>query len=68
MSSVKERIIAIVNDQPDDSSYDEILHELAFDRMILRGLKDVDEGRTIPHSEVVKEIERWKQSAGQPKR
>lgn len=68
MSSVKERIIDIVNNQPDDSSYDEILRELAFDRMIQRGLKDVDEGRTVPHSEVVKEIERWKQSAGQPVR
>ncbi len=32
MSAVKERIIDIVNDQPDDSSFDDILHALALDR------------------------------------
>lgn len=67
MSSVKERIIDIVNDQPDDSSFEEVLRELAFDLRIQRGLKSIDEGKTVPHSEIVKEIEQWKQSTGQPK-
>ena len=58
MSSVKERMIAIVNDQPDDSSFDEILRELAFDRMIQRGLDDADNGRVISNEEMKKKVER----------
>lgn len=30
----KERMIQIVEEQPEDSSYDEILRELAFSRMV----------------------------------
>lgn len=57
--TAKERLIRIIQDQPDDMTDEEILKELLFHRMIQRGLKDVDEGRTIPHEEVVKEIESW---------
>lgn len=32
MPSAKEQIAKILQDQPDDSSYDEILRELAFAR------------------------------------
>jgi len=45
MSTVKERVSEIVQAQPDDSSFDEILRELAFSRMVERGLKDSREGR-----------------------
>jgi hypothetical protein len=34
MASVKDQMIHIIQNQPDDSSYDEILKELAFRRMI----------------------------------
>lgn len=57
--TAKERLIRIIQDQPDDMTDEEILRELLFHRMIQRGLKDVDEGRTIPHEEVVKEIGSW---------
>ena len=36
----KEKIKKILNNLPDDSTYDEILKELAFNRMIERGLED----------------------------
>ncbi len=64
MSSVKERIIDIVNDQPDDSSFDEILNELVFDLRIQRGLKDIDEGRVISDEEMEERIEQWSKSSG----
>ena len=38
--SVKERMLQIIGEQPEDSSYEEILRELAFDRMVERGLAD----------------------------
>jgi len=52
MPSAKEQIAKILQDQPDDSSYDEILRELALARMIERGLADSDAGRTISHEEM----------------
>ena len=41
-SSVKERMVEIIEAQPADSSFDENLRELAFARMIEEGLADVD--------------------------
>lgn len=59
MPSAKEQIAKILQDQPDDSSYDEILRELAFARMIERGLADSDAGRTISHEEMGRRIKTW---------
>lgn len=39
MSVVKERMTELIQTQPEDSSYEEILKELAFGQMIERGLK-----------------------------
>ena len=54
--SVKEQMVQIIEAQPEDSSFDEILRELAFARMIERGLEDVDQGRTVSHEEVRREV------------
>jgi len=47
MSTAKEDIRQLIEQQPDDSSYEELIRELAFDLMVRRGLKDSDEGRII---------------------
>jgi predicted transcriptional regulator len=57
--TVKERMLEIIQEQPDDSSYDEILRELAFARMVERGLVDSDEGRTISSEEMESRISSW---------
>jgi hypothetical protein len=59
MMTVKERIVRLVNEQPDDSTYDEILRELAFARMVERGLEDSRQGRTISDGEMRKRIRSW---------
>lgn len=59
MSTAKEQISEIIKRQPDDSSYDEIVRELAFDLMVQRGLKDSDEGRTITNEEMQRRIKTW---------
>jgi len=62
MTTVKERIVRLVNEQPDDSTYDEILRELAFARMIERGLDDSRKGRTISDNEIRKRIQSWQRT------
>jgi predicted transcriptional regulator len=52
-------MVQIIQAQPDDRSFDEILRELAFARMIERGLADVDQSRTVSHEEVRREVESW---------
>ena len=56
MSSAKEQITHIVQEQPEDSSYDEILRELALARMIERGLEDSQAHRTISDEEMRQRI------------
>jgi predicted transcriptional regulator len=60
MASAKEQIQEIVRRQPDDSSYDEILRELAFACMVERGLEDSRAGRTISHEEMGRRIRTWR--------
>ncbi len=60
MSSVKESMNEIIARQPDDSSYDEILRELAFARMVQRGLADSDAERTVSDDEIKRTIESWR--------
>ncbi len=52
MLSAKEQIIKVVQEQPDDSSYNEILRELAFRRMVELGLADSDDHRAISNEEM----------------
>ena len=59
MLSVKEQMTKIIQEQPDDSSYDEVLRELAFARMIERGLEDSNANRTISNEEMKHRIEMW---------
>jgi len=40
--SVKEQMSNIIQDQPEDSSYEEILRELAFALMIDRGMASIN--------------------------
>ena len=60
MSSAKDQMVKIIQEQPDDSSYDEILRELAFTRMVERGLADSDNRRTIANDEMRRRIQTWR--------
>ena len=60
MSTVKEQFIKLIEDQPDDSSSEEIIREMAFAAMVDRGIADSDAGRTISNSEMAGRIESWR--------
>ncbi len=59
VTSAKNRINKIVNKQPADSSYDEIMRELLFAKMIDNGLKDSKNGNLTSHEDMKKEIALW---------
>ena len=57
--TTKERIKEIVDNQPDDATYEEIVRELSFSGMVERGLNDVRKGRVISNEEMGKRIRLW---------
>ena len=59
MSTAKDQIIQVLINQPDDSTYDELLRELAFKRMIDKGLEDSKHGRTISNTDMESRIKQW---------
>lgn len=59
MSNVKEKMTEVIQSQPEDASYDEILRELAFERMIERGLEDSRNGRVISNEDMDHRIRSW---------
>ncbi len=59
MESVKNYMIKIIKEQPEDSSYEEIFRELAFAKMIERGLEDSDKGIVISNEEMNRRIKTW---------
>jgi len=59
MANAKDTMKKVIDAQPDDSTYEEILRELAFARMIDRGLEDSRAGRTISNEEMAQRIRTW---------
>jgi hypothetical protein len=59
MSTAKDELKILLEQQPDDSSSEEIVRELALHIMVGRGLSDSDAGRTIPNEEMGRRIRSW---------
>lgn len=57
--TAKEKMKDLIEDQPDDATYEEILKELAFANMVERGLADALEGRVISNEEMGQRIGSW---------
>ena len=54
MTPAKEQAMSVIQSLPDDCTYDDIMYELYVRKKVEEGIKDADEGRTIPHEEVKK--------------
>jgi predicted transcriptional regulator len=54
--TVKEAAREIINQLPDEASWDDLLYELYVKQKIEAGLKAATEGRTMPHEEAVRRL------------
>jgi predicted transcriptional regulator len=59
MSTAKEELSRLIARQPDDSSREEIVRELAFHVMVERGLADSDARRTVSNDDMGHRIRSW---------
>jgi len=60
MASIKSQLAEIIQEQPEDATYEEIIRELAFNRMVDRGLADLRAGKVISNDEMARRIGTWK--------
>ena len=60
MSAAKDHIKQLINSLPEDSSYDEILREVAFAKRVKNGLADSRENRTTSNEEMDHRIKSWR--------
>jgi predicted transcriptional regulator len=59
MPGVKEKIIQMIESLPEDATVDDIIAELYFRLQVDAGLKELDEGKWIPHEDVEKRMSKW---------
>ena len=59
MSAAKEELTRIIAEQPEDSTQEELVRELALRLMVRRGLDDADAGRTISDEEMRSRVRAW---------
>lgn len=60
MTTAKQELAEVLALQPDDSSPEELVRELAFHVMIQRGLTDAKAGRTISTEELRQRVRSWR--------
>ena len=59
MATAKDELKRLLEQQPEDSSREELVRELAFHVMIQRGLADSDAGRVSTNDEMNRRIRSW---------
>ena len=64
MATAKDELKLLLEQQPEDSSSEELVRELAFHIMVQKGLTDSDNGRTISNEEMNRRIRSWAAQTG----
>lgn len=59
MNTAKEEVRKILDQIPDDVSYEDIQYHIYVREKIERGLKDVEEGRVLSQEEAEQRMSRW---------
>jgi predicted transcriptional regulator len=59
MSSAKEEVRKILENLPDDVSFEDIQYHIYVRGKIDRGLRDIEEGRLLSQEEVERKMSRW---------
>ena len=59
MPNIKEKMAEVIQSQPDDATYEEIMRELTFERMVEQGLADSRSDRVVANEEMERRIRTW---------
>jgi hypothetical protein len=59
MGDIKEKVIQIIQQLPDGVTVDDIFSEIYFKLQVDSGLRELDEGKGIPHQKVKERLSKW---------
>lgn len=59
MSTAKEKVRKILEQVPDDASYEDIQYHIYVREKIESGMKDIEEGRVISQEEAEQRMSKW---------
>lgn len=59
MGTPKEEVKRLLDQIPDDSTFEDIQYHIYVREKIERGLKDVAEGRVLSHEDVERRMAKW---------
>lgn len=59
MGTAKDEVRKLLDQLPDDSSFEDIQYHIYVREKIQRGLEDAEAGRTLTQEEVEKRMARW---------
>ena len=59
-STIKEDIIKLIQDLPDDATLEDIQYHLFVKQKLLRAEEQIKEGKTVPHEQVMEKArKKW---------
>lgn len=64
MQSIKNDIKKLIDNLPENASYDDIIEAIYVRQKIQKGLKDSEEGHYYTHAEAKALLKKWLQSDG----
>jgi predicted transcriptional regulator len=59
MATIKQKVIEMSNNLPDEVDYDEIMAEIYFRRKVDKSLKQIDEGKIVSHEDAKQRLAKW---------
>lgn len=59
MASTRQDILKMIEALPDDVTLDDVMAELYFRTRVDEGLRQLDSGQALPHSEVKGRLSQW---------
>nr|MDO8116313.1 hypothetical protein [Candidatus Sigynarchaeota archaeon] len=61
---MKDEIISLIRELPDDADIDDIMEALIVRQKIMKGIRDSEEGNYYTHDEAKEILEKWLKSDG----
>ena len=59
MTTIKEATLEAIKNMSDESTADEIMHEIHFISQVFKGLEDAKEGNTLSTDELLQRVKKW---------
>jgi hypothetical protein len=62
VSTAKQEALSLINELPDNASWEDIQYHIYVKQKIDQGLADIEAGRVAAHDEVVAQMSKWTES------